>query len=91
MAAERRGGPRPAPGEAGGVYPPPGWDDLRGEPSGGVLRGQPDFYHPDMAFQIDFPDGWQTANSKQAVQAASPEGDAVMALTLAEGAPLPRP
>jgi predicted Zn-dependent protease len=43
------------------------------------------FYHPDMAFELSFPDGWQTANSKQAVQAASQEGDAIMALTLAEG------
>lgn len=44
------------------------------------------FYHPDMAFQIDFPDGWRTGNSKQAVQAGPSEGDAMMALTLAEGA-----
>jgi predicted Zn-dependent protease len=43
------------------------------------------FFHPDMAFQIDFPPGWQTANSKQAVQAGSAEGDAVLALTLAQG------
>jgi predicted Zn-dependent protease len=43
------------------------------------------FYHPDMAFQFEFPDGWQTANSKQAVQAGSPEGDAIMGLTLGEG------
>lgn len=43
------------------------------------------FYHPDMAFELSFPDGWQTANSKQAVQAVSQEQDAVMALTLAEG------
>jgi predicted Zn-dependent protease len=43
------------------------------------------FYHPDMAFQIDFPAGWQTVNSKQAVQAGSQEGDAIMGLTLAEG------
>ena len=43
------------------------------------------FYHPDMAFRIDFPPGWQTANTKTAVQAGSPEQDAVMALTLAEG------
>jgi predicted Zn-dependent protease len=54
-------------------------------PREGFFEG-PRFYHPDMAFQFDFPDGWETANSKQAVQAASAEGDAVMALTLAEGA-----
>ncbi len=44
------------------------------------------FYHPDMAFQFDFPAGWQMNNSKQAVQAGSAEGDAIMALTLGEGA-----
>jgi predicted Zn-dependent protease len=44
------------------------------------------FYHPDLAFQIDFPTGWQTRNSRQAVGAGSPDGDAVMGLTLAEGA-----
>jgi len=44
------------------------------------------FYHPEMAFQLEFPDGWQTANSKQAVQAGSAEGDAMMDLTLGEGA-----
>jgi len=43
------------------------------------------FYHPDMAFQFDFPDGWQASNSKQAVQAGSAEGDALMGLALADG------
>jgi len=43
------------------------------------------FYHPDMAFQFDFPEGWQHSNSKQAVQAGSAEGDALMALALADG------
>lgn len=43
------------------------------------------FYHPDMAFQLDFPQGWQTANSKAAVQAGSSEGDAGMVLALAQG------
>lgn len=43
------------------------------------------FYHPDMAFQLDFPGGWETSNSKQAVQAGSAEGDAIMALSLGEG------
>jgi predicted Zn-dependent protease len=53
-------------------------------PREGFFEG-PRFYHPDMAFQFEFPDGWQTANSKQAVQAGSPEGDAIMGLTLGEG------
>jgi predicted Zn-dependent protease len=43
------------------------------------------FYHPDMRFQMDFPSGWQTANSRQAVQALSPQEDAILALTLGEG------
>jgi predicted Zn-dependent protease len=53
-------------------------------PREGFFEGRR-FYHPDMAFLFDFPDGWQTSNSKQAVQAGSPEGDAMMALSLAEG------
>jgi len=43
------------------------------------------FYHPDMRFQMEFPSGWQTANSRQAVQGLSPQEDAVLALTLGEG------
>ncbi len=43
------------------------------------------FYHPDMRFQMAFPSGWKTANSKQAVQALSPGEDALFALTVAEG------
>jgi predicted Zn-dependent protease len=39
-----------------------------------------------MAFQLDFPGGWKTGNSKEAVQAGSAEGDAIMALSLGEGA-----
>ena len=54
-------------------------------PREGFFEGRR-FYHPDMAFFFDFPDGWQMANSKEAVQAGPAEGDAMMALTLAEGA-----
>jgi predicted Zn-dependent protease len=43
------------------------------------------FNHPDMAFRIDFPSGWQTQNLAQAVVAGSPEEDAVIQMTLAEG------
>lgn len=43
------------------------------------------FYHPDMRFQMSFPAGWQTANTRQAVQAMSPQEDALFALTLGEG------
>ena len=40
------------------------------------------FYHPDMKFTFTFPAGWQTANQKQAVQAMSPNNDAVLQITL---------
>jgi predicted Zn-dependent protease len=53
-------------------------------PREGFFRGAR-FYHPDMRFQMDFPSGWQTANTRQAVQAISPQEDAVMALTVGEG------
>ncbi len=42
------------------------------------------FLHPEMAFQLDFPAGWRTANTKSAVQAMSPGEDALLVLTLAE-------
>ena len=41
------------------------------------------FYHPDLKFQIAFPNGWRTFNTKQAVAAMSPEQDAIIELTLA--------
>jgi predicted Zn-dependent protease len=54
-------------------------------PREGFFRGSR-FYHPDLAFILDFPAEWRTANSKQAVQGLSPQEDALMALTLGEGA-----
>jgi predicted Zn-dependent protease len=53
------------------------------DPREGFFR-QNVFYHPEMAFQITFPQGWQTANLKTAVQGQSPEQDAFLVLTLAE-------
>jgi predicted Zn-dependent protease len=41
------------------------------------------FYHPDLRFRLQVPRGFQTRNTKQAVLAASREGDAVFQLTLA--------
>jgi predicted Zn-dependent protease len=38
-----------------------------------------------MAFQLDFPPGWRTANSKSAVEGLSPQEDALLVLTLTEG------
>lgn len=44
------------------------------------------FYHPDMAFRMDFPDGWTIVNQRQAAGAVSPNEDAVVVLTVAEAA-----
>jgi predicted Zn-dependent protease len=43
------------------------------------------FLHPDLAFRYTFPEGWQTANQKNAVLAMSPNQDAMIQVTLAEG------
>ncbi len=45
------------------------------------------FYHPDLKFVLQFPDGWQYQNQAQAVVAVSPENDAVVTLGIGEGAP----
>ena len=42
------------------------------------------FYHPDLRFRLDFPEGWKVVNQRQAVGAISPQEDAVVVLTLAE-------
>jgi predicted Zn-dependent protease len=41
------------------------------------------FLHPDLRFQIRFPDGWRTANQKRQVLAVSPQNDAAVILSLA--------
>jgi predicted Zn-dependent protease len=41
------------------------------------------FLHPDLRFRFDFPNGWKTDNQPQAVVAGSPQGDAVIQLTIA--------
>lgn len=46
------------------------------------------FYHPEMKFRYDIPNGWKTANSPVQVQMAPDDGKALMILTLAEGADL---
>ncbi|UCG89056.1 MAG: M48 family metalloprotease [Gemmatimonadota bacterium] len=57
-------------------------------PREGFFRDQT-FLHPDLEFQIRFPSGWQTVNQKTAVMAQSPNQDAILQLTLAEGAASP--
>lgn len=54
------------------------------DPREGFFRGDT-FYHPLLGFQLQVPAGYQTQNTKQAVLAASPQGDAAFQLTLAEG------
>ena len=41
------------------------------------------FRHPDMAFRMDFPQGWKGSNQKQSVGAISPNEDAIVMLQLA--------
>ncbi len=43
------------------------------------------FLHPDLKFQIRFPDGWQTANLPSVVGGQAPGQDAIVQLTLASG------
>jgi predicted Zn-dependent protease len=41
------------------------------------------FYHPDMAFTLQFPSGWKTANQTSSVVGVSQAGDAQVQLSLA--------
>jgi predicted Zn-dependent protease len=43
------------------------------------------FLHPDLRFRLAFPQGWRTQNLAQSVTALSPQQDAIMQLTLAQG------
>jgi len=52
-------------------------------PREGFFRGDT-FYHPDLAFQLDFPPEWKRQNTRQAVVAQSPRQDAIVVMTLAE-------
>jgi predicted Zn-dependent protease len=53
------------------------------DPREGYFRGAL-FLHPASRFRLTFPEGWTTANEKQAVSAVSPQQDAVVQLTLAQ-------
>ncbi|MBI4520211.1 MAG: peptidase M48, partial [Gemmatimonadetes bacterium] len=52
-------------------------------PREGFFR-ESEFLHPDLRFQLSFPQGWTTNNQKQAVLAVSPNQDALVQLRLAE-------
>jgi predicted Zn-dependent protease len=53
------------------------------DPRQGYTIGQT-YYHPELAFKIDFPDQWQIINQRQAVGALSPNRDAAVVLTLSD-------
>ena len=44
-----------------------------------------EFLHPDLAFRIRFPEGWSAQNGRTAVQAVSPQEDALVGITVAQG------
>jgi predicted Zn-dependent protease len=50
------------------------------DPKQGYLDGNT-FYHPDLRFQLQLPQGWQAQNTPQALAAVSPKQDALFELT----------
>jgi predicted Zn-dependent protease len=52
------------------------------DPRQGYFQGTT-FLHPDLRFQLMFPDGWKTQNSAEAVIGVSPSQDAMIQLGLA--------
>jgi predicted Zn-dependent protease len=52
------------------------------DPRQGYFDGDT-FYHPELAFEISLPQGWERRNTTAAVTARSPDGTAAMQLTLA--------
>jgi len=53
------------------------------DPRQGYFEGTR-FIQPDLAFEITFPSGWQTQNTKSAVAAAAPDKSGAMQLSLAQ-------
>jgi predicted Zn-dependent protease len=47
------------------------------------------FLHPELAFEVTFPDGWTTENQRSAVAALSPAKDALIVLSVVQGAEEP--
>jgi predicted Zn-dependent protease len=52
------------------------------DPRQGYFEGN-HFYHPQMKFQLSFPQGWQVQNTAAAVAGMSPNQDAILQLSLA--------
>lgn len=50
-------------------------------PREGYFKGSL-FLHPDLAFQLRFPEGWKTVNQRSAVAAMTPAEDAIVILEL---------
>ena len=55
-------------------------------PREGFMRGRR-FLHPDLEFQLTYPEGWNVRNTKTVVYAASPDGGAALQLTGTRVAP----
>jgi len=53
------------------------------DPRQGYTIGQA-YYHPVLAFKVDFPEQWRIINQRQAVGALSPNRDAAVVLTLSD-------
>lgn len=53
-------------------------------PRQGFFRGNL-FLHPDLRFQLEFPQGWKTSNQTQAVLGVSPQQDAIVGLATVGG------
>jgi predicted Zn-dependent protease len=49
-------------------------------PREGFLRGNR-FFHPDLKFQMEFPEGWQVRNTRQVLYSAPRDGAAAIQLT----------
>lgn len=47
------------------------------------------FLHPDLAFEVTFPGGWNTVNQRTVVAGIAPNEDGVVALAVADGAGAP--
>jgi predicted Zn-dependent protease len=52
-------------------------------PRNGYFAGKA-FLHPELRFQIEFPEGWETANETTSVSASPPGGNATVQVSLSE-------
>jgi predicted Zn-dependent protease len=60
------------------------------DPRQGFMDGNR-FKHPDLRFQLDFPEGWNVRNTRTAVFSAPPDGSAAIQLTASGVRPGTRP